>query len=114
MRPVVLAHERSGRLFCKRVNYCQYDHIFAKDTNVWTTVNAWVPKGLSGDGLCRAATGRCAKNRKKTGELNPTTGRWNHKWIIGGPVSKAVKGPTKDELQNRVPAMLLQELLQAM
>ena len=65
------------------------------------------------DGLCRAATGYCAK-KKKTGEVNPKTGRWNHKWAIGGPASKAVKGPAKDELQNRVPAMPLQELPQAM
>ena len=75
LRPVVLAQERSGRLFCKRVNYCQYNHIIANDTKVGTTVSAWSPKGLSGDGLCRATTGYCAKNRKKTGEVNPTTGR---------------------------------------
>ena len=30
MRPVVLAQERSSRLYCRRVNYCQYNHIFAK------------------------------------------------------------------------------------
>ena len=114
LRPVVLAQERSGRLFCRRVNYCQYSHIFSKDTNVLTTVSAWMPKGLSGNGLCRAATGYCAKNKKKTGAISPKTGRWNHKWVIGGPASKAVKGPAKDELQNTVPAMLLQELLQAM
>ena len=79
LRPVVLAQERSGRLFCRRVNYCQYSHIFAKDTNVWTTVSAWMPKGLSGNGLCRAATRYCAKNKKKTGAISAKTGRWNHK-----------------------------------
>ena len=75
MRPVVLAQERSARLFCRRVNYCQYNHTFAKDTNVWTTVSAWIPKGLSGNGLFRAATGYCAKNRKKTGATSLKTGR---------------------------------------
>ena len=30
----MLAQERSGRLFCRRFTYCQYPHIFAKDTNV--------------------------------------------------------------------------------
>ena len=77
MRPVVLAQERSSRLYCRRVNYCQYNHIFAKDTNVWTTVSAWIPKGLSGNGLCMrsAATGYCAKNRKKTGAIRLKTGR---------------------------------------
>ena len=77
-------------------------------------MSAWESKGLSGNGLCSAATGCCIKNKNKTGEVNSKTGRWNHKWVIGGPTAKAVKGPTKDELQNRVPAMLLAELLQAM
>ena len=114
LRPVVLAQERSDRLYCRRVNYCQYQHIFAKDTNVWTTVAAWKPRGLSGTGLCRAATGYCSKNKKKTGEINAKTGRWNHDYIVGGLASKAFKGPAKDEMQNRVPANLLKELLQAM
>jgi hypothetical protein len=114
LRPVVLAQERSDRLYCRRVNYCQYQHIFAKDTNVWTTVAAWEPRGLSGTGLCRAATGYCSRNKKKTGEINARTGRWNHDYIVGGLASKAFKGPAKDEMQNRVPANLLKELLQAM
>ena len=113
MRPVVLALERSGRLYCRRVNYCQYQHIFAKDTNVWTTVAAWEPMGLSGNGRCRAATGYCSKNKVKTGGISTKTGRWNHDFVVGGLAAKAFKGPAKDEMQNRVPANLLKELLQA-
>ena len=114
-RPVVLALQRSTRLVCHRLNYCQYKHIFAKDTNVWTTVSAWTPKGLSGNGLCRAATDYCRKNKRPpTGKVDEETGNWNHIWVIGGAASKAVKGPTKDELQNRVPALLLHEILQAL
>ena len=71
-------------------------------------------RGLSGTGLCRAATGYCSKNKKKTGEINAKIGRWNHDYIVGGLASKALKGPAKDEMQNRVPANLLKELLQAM
>ena len=69
---------------------------------------------MSGTGLCRAATGYCSKNKKKTGEINARTTRWNHDCIVGGLAPKAVKGPAKDEMQNRVPANLLKELLQAM
>ena len=35
-RPVLLSLMRSGRVQCDRVNYCQYDHIFAKDTCMCT------------------------------------------------------------------------------
>jgi hypothetical protein len=75
LRPVVLAQERSGRLYCRRVNYCQYQHIFSKDTNVWTTVAAWEPRGLSGTGQCRAATGYRSKNKKETGEISRSAPR---------------------------------------
>jgi hypothetical protein len=95
--------------------------MFAKDTNVWTTVVDWRPKGVSGTGLCRAATGYCRGvfyhskgHRRPTGEDNPDTGRWNHINVIGGPAWKAVKGSSKDELQTRVPALLLHEILQAL
>ena len=74
-----------------------------------------------GTGMCRAATGYCrglcyhSKGcRKPIGEDNPDTGRWNHINVIGGPAWKAAKGSSKDELQNRVPALLLLEILQAM
>ena len=70
--------------------------------------------GLSGDGLCRAATGYCSRNMRKTGEISTKTGRWNHDYVVGGLAAKVSKGPTKDEMQNRVPANLLKELLQAM
>ena len=33
-------------------------------------------------------------------------GRWNHLNAIGGLAAKAVKEPTKDELQNRVQYIL--------
>ena len=33
---------QSERVRLELVNYCQYSHIFAKDTNVWTTVG-WTP-----------------------------------------------------------------------
>ena len=48
------------------------------------------------------------------GEISAKTLRWNHLYVIRGLAAKAVKGPTKDELYNRVPALLLLELLQAM
>ena len=37
-RPVLLPLVRSGRVQCSRINYSQYDHVFAKDTCVRTTV----------------------------------------------------------------------------
>ena len=89
-------------------------HFAKEDTNVWTTVAAWEPMGLSGNGLCRAATGYCSRNKRKTGEISAKTGRWNHDFVVGGLAAKAFKGPAKDEMQNRVPANLLKELLQAM
>ena len=49
--------------------------------------------------MCKAATDYCRRDRRKTGEVNPDTGRWNHLRVISA--AKAVKGPTKDELQNR-------------
>ena len=110
----MLPQQRSTRLRCHRVNYCQYRQIFAKDTNVWTTVAAWTPKGMSGIGLCRAASDYCRRGKKATGEDNTNTGRWNHINVIGGPTWKAVEGSSKDEMQNRVPAMLLLEILRAM
>ena len=90
--------------------------MFAKDTNLWTILAAWKPKGMSGTGLCMAATNYCRGKRKPTGGDNPDTGHWNHINVIGGPAWKAVKGSSKDDLQNRVPALrlLLLEILQAM
>jgi len=43
--------------------------------------------------LCRAATGYCSKNKKKTGEISAKTGRWNHDYVVGKLAAKAVKGP---------------------
>ena len=114
LRPLVLALERSGRLYCRRVNYCQYQHISAKDTNVWTTVSAWQPMGLSGSCLCRAATGYCSRNKRRTGGIGAKTGRCNHDYVVGGLAATAFKRPAKDEMQNRVPTNLQKELLQAM
>ena len=76
-RPVVLAQERRGRLYCRRLDYCQYGHIFAKDTNVWAAIATREPKGtgISGDGKRRAATDYCRRNKKKSGEVNQRTGR---------------------------------------
>ena len=90
------------RVKCGRVNYCQYDHIFAKDTCVRTTVVQWEPKGKSGTGmtLCRAARGNYTS---KTGFFNTETNRWNHHNTIGGKATKSVKGPSKDEVQNPLP-----------
>ena len=110
-RPVLLSLMRSGRVKCGRVNYCQYDHIFAKDTCVRTTVLQWTPKGRSGTGMCRKETGNCSS---KTGFFNQQTRRWNHHNTIGGKAARSVKGPSKDEVQNRVPLKLLLEILQAL
>ena len=96
---------------CGRVNYCQYDHIFSKDTCVRTTVLQCIPRGRSGIGKCRKATGNCPI---KTGVFNEKTRRWNHRKTIGGKAAKSVKGPSKDEVQNRVPLKLLLEILEAL
>ena len=109
MRPLMLSLVQSERVRLELVNYCQYNHIFAKETNVWTTVG-WTPKGASGTGLCRAATGYCSS---KTGFIKESTGRWNHYNVIAGDHSRSIKGSVlvKDELQNRVPSKLLSEIL---
>ena len=70
--------------------------------------------GLSGSGLCRAATGYCSRNKRRTRGISTKTGRWNHDYVVGGLAAKAFKGPAKDEMQNRMPASLLKEVLQAM
>ena len=101
---------RSGRVKCGRVNYCQYDHIFAKDTCVRTTVLQWVPKGRRGTGMCRKETGSCST---KTRFFNQQTHGWNRHNTIGGKAARSVKGSSKDEVQNRVPLRLLLEFLQA-
>ena len=44
-------------------------------------------------------------------QINAKTGRRNHDYVVGGLAAKAFKGPAKDEVQNRVPANLLKELL---
>ena len=112
MRPLMLSLVQSERVRLELVNYCQYSHIFAKATNVWTTVG-WEPKGSSGTGLCRAETGYCSS---KTGFIKEDTGRWNHYNVIAGEHSRSIKGSVlvKDELQNRVPAKLLTEILVAL
>ena len=86
--------------------------ICAKDTNVWTIVG-WTPKGASGTWMCRAATGYCSS---KTGFLREDTGRWNHHNVFAGDHTRSVKGSVlvKDELQNKVPAKLLTEILTAL
>ena len=38
MRPLMLSLVQSDRVRLELVNYCQYNHIFAKETNVWTTM----------------------------------------------------------------------------
>ena len=68
-----------------------------KVTNVWTTVAAWQPMGLSGSGLCRAATGYYSKNKRRTGGVSTKTGRWNHDYVVGGLTVKAFKRPAKDK-----------------
>ena len=52
----------------------------------------------------------------KTGFIKEDTGRWNHYNVIAGEHSRSVKGSVlvKDELQNRVPAKLLTEILLAL
>ena len=112
-RPVLLSLMRSGRIQCVRVNYCQYGHIFAKDTCVRATVLQclWVPRGRDGTGQCRKETGYCSP---KTGFIKKETSRWNHHSTIGGKATRSVKGPSKDEVQNRVPMKLLLEVLQAL
>ena len=40
--------------------------------------------------------------------------RWNHYKTIGGKAAKSAKGPSKDEVQNRVPLRLLLEILEAL
>ena len=42
------------------------------------------------------------------------THRWNHHHTIGGKAARSVKGPSKDEVQNRVPLKLLLGALQAL
>ena len=63
--------------------------------------------------MCRKETGNCSA---KTGSpnLNQQTRRWNHHNTIGGKAARSVKGPSKDEVQNRVPLKLLLEILQAL
>ena len=74
---------------CGRVNYCQYDHVFAKDTRVRTTVVQWVPRGRSRTGGCRKPTGNCSAKTRCLNEKANT---------IGGKAAKSVKGPSKDEV----------------
>ena len=110
-RPVLLSLMRSGRVMCGRVNYCQYEHVFAKDTCVRTTVLQWIPRGRSGTGRCRKATGNCSF---KTGFFNEETRRWDHYKTTRDKAAKSVKGPSKDGVQNRVPLKLLLEILEAL
>ena len=72
---LLLVRMQSARVRLGLVNYCQYNHIFAKDTNVWTTVG-WTPEGASGTGMCKAATGYCSS---KAGSIKKEAGRWNHR-----------------------------------
>ena len=46
--------------------------------------------------------------------MNEETNRWNHHHTIGGNATKSVKGPSNDEVQNKVPLKLLLEILQAL
>lgn len=102
---------RSGRVQCGRINYCQYDHIFVKDTCVRTTLLQWVPKGWGGTGMCRKETGNCPT---KTRFSTQHTSKWYHHNTIGDQASRSMEGPSKDEVQNRVPWTLLLEILQAL
>ena len=112
MRPLMRSLLRSSRVRQELVNYCQYGHIYHKETNVWTTVG-WTPVGRSGTGLCRAATGYCTEEQ---GYVNEDTGYWRHRYVIAGDYSRSVKGPTvlQEEMKNRVPAELLSEILVAL
>ena len=107
---MLLSLQRSEQVWMNPVNYCQFGHLFKKNTCVWSTIR-WAPKGRSGNGLCREATGYCGD---KLGYIHPESGRWRHRYVIGGDHTRSVKGKDKDELQNRVPAALLAELLQAL
>ena len=112
MRPLMTSLVQSERVRLELVNYCQYSHICAKTTNVWTIVG-WTPEGGSGTGLCRAATGYCSS---KTGSLREDTGRCNNHNVIARDHTRSVKGSVlvKDELQNKVPSRLLTEILAAL
>ena len=115
-RPVMLALMRSDRVKCGRVNYCQYDHIFAKDTCVRTTVVQWMPRGRSGTSMIvQEANGQLLDQDGLLQQVfNKETHRWDHRNTIRGKAAKSVKGPSKDELQNRVPLKLLLEILKAL
>ena len=86
MRPLV----QSSRVRLELVNYCQYNHIFVKDTTVWApTTVGWTSKGPNGTGLCRAAKGYC---NNKTGYIHPDTHRWGHRKVIARGHIRSVKG----------------------
>ena len=106
---------RSSRVRQELVKYCQYGHLYCKETKVWTTVG-WTPKGRSGTGLCRAPTGYCTKEQGYV-YIDKDTKHWRHRYVIGGDHSRSVKGaPTvlQEELKNRVPAELLSGILGAL
>ena len=107
---MLLSLQRSEQVWMNPVNSCQFKHLFKKNTCVWSTVR-WTPRDRSGSGLCREATGYCGD---KLGFVHPVTGRWRHRNVIAGDHTRSVKGKDKDELQNRVPAALLAEVLQAL
>ena len=68
IRPVVLAQERSIRMYRLQANELLSVPAHLRQGHqrvVWTTVVAWEPKEMSGNGLWDAATGYCKENKKK-------------------------------------------------
>ena len=62
-------------------------------------------------GMCRKETGNCSTG---TGFFNEETNMRNYHNTIGCKATKSVKGPSKDEVQNRVPLKLMLEILEAL
>lgn len=92
------------------VNYCVYGHPYCKLTDLWTTIPHLSLMACTG-------TGRCTQRKhcsNKWGYRSQETGKWRHRYTIGGAASRIYgKGLDVEWWKNKVPARLLREVLDA-
>jgi hypothetical protein len=80
----------------KTIDYCAYDHEYQKRTDIFTTLDTWLPKGTTGSGMCEQKCGHGSVQLKYAHFQN----MYN------------VTGPGKGARKNAVPSMLLTEILE--
>ena len=94
---------------CSRVtcDYCAYGAPYRKTTDFWTSLDAWVPCGVTSDGRCHC---RCGQGGWVPGEGSARY--FQHFIALANDPIDGIRGPGSARMINHIPLPLCSELLQ--